>query len=32
VLALASRRLNVLWAMIRDNTSYELRPSITTAA
>nr|WSZ20640.1 IS110 family transposase [Streptomyces canus] len=32
VLALARRRLNVLWAMIRDNTSYELRPSITTAA
>lgn len=32
VLALARRRLNVLWAMIRDNTSYELRPSIATAA
>ncbi|MFM9700532.1 transposase [Streptomyces europaeiscabiei] len=32
VLALARRRLNVLWAMIRDNTSYELRPPIPTAA
>ncbi|WP_375256777.1 transposase [Streptomyces sp. MNP-20] len=32
VLALARRRLNVRWAMIRDNTSYEIRPSIPTAA
>ncbi|MGW6793669.1 IS110 family transposase [Streptomyces chartreusis] len=32
VLALARRRLNVLWAMIRDNTSYELRPPIPIAA
>ena len=32
VLALARRRLNVLWAMIRDHTSYELRPPIPAAA
>lgn len=30
--ALARRRLNVLWAMIRDHTSYELRDPIPTAA
>ncbi|GGV51408.1 IS110 family transposase [Streptomyces spectabilis] len=32
VLALARRRLNVLWAMIRDNTSYEIRPPMPAAA
>ncbi len=32
VLALARRRLNVLWAMIRDHTSYELRPPTAAAA
>ncbi|WP_409062484.1 hypothetical protein [Streptomyces sp. SYP-A7185] len=32
VLALARRRLNVLWAMIRDNTSYELRLPTPAAA
>lgn len=31
VLALARRRLNVLWAVIRDETSYEPRPSIAAA-
>lgn len=32
VLALARRRLNVLWAMNRDNTSYELRLLTPAAA
>jgi hypothetical protein len=32
VLALARRRLNVLWAMIRDQTSYEPRPSLAATA
>ncbi|MEN2423815.1 IS110 family transposase [Streptomyces rimosus] len=32
VLALARRRLDVLWAMIRDHTSYELRPPIPADA
>lgn len=32
VLALARRRLNVLWAMIRDNTSYEIRLPTPAAA
>lgn len=31
VLALARRRLNVLWAMIRDETSYEPRLPIPAA-
>lgn len=32
VLALSRRRLNVLWAMIRDQTSYEPRHSLTATA
>lgn len=31
VLALARRRLNVLWAMLRDDTSYQATPITTTA-
>jgi transposase len=31
VLALAHRRLNVLWAMLRDSTSYQPAPTATTA-
>ncbi len=32
VLALARRRLNVLWAMIRDHAPYELHPQLPTTA
>ncbi|MEU9064704.1 IS110 family transposase [Streptomyces sp. NPDC048430] len=32
LLALARRRLNVLWAMIRDGACYQAEPSVTTAA
>ena len=32
VLALARRRLNVLWAMIRDGECYHVSPSVTAAA
>jgi hypothetical protein len=31
VLALARRRLNVLWAMLRDNTPYQPTPSSAAA-
>ncbi|WP_328618943.1 IS110 family transposase [Streptomyces sp. NBC_00354] len=31
LLALARRRANVLWAMIRDGACYQLSPSVTTA-
>ncbi|WP_415926016.1 IS110 family transposase [Streptomyces sp. AK02-04a] len=32
LLALARRRANVLWAMIRDGACYEVLPTVTTAA
>ncbi|MFF3405210.1 transposase [Streptomyces sp. NPDC002742] len=32
LLALARRRANVLWAMLRDGTCYEVLPTVTTAA
>lgn len=32
VLALARRRVNVIWALIRDRRCYELAPPVTTAA
>ncbi|WP_385625202.1 IS110 family transposase (plasmid) [Streptomyces sp. P8-A8] len=32
VLALARRRVNVLWALIRDRRCYQVTPSVTTAA
>jgi transposase len=32
VLALARRRVNVLWALLRDNRSYEPIPPVPTAA
>ncbi|MGW7304037.1 IS110 family transposase [Streptomyces sp. NPDC054835] len=32
LLALARRRLNVLWAMIRDGACYQATPPVTTAA
>ncbi|MCX5107112.1 IS110 family transposase [Streptomyces sp. NBC_00378] len=32
VLALARRRVNVLWALIRDRRCYQVIPSVTTAA
>lgn len=32
LLALARRRLNVLWAMIRDGQCYQGSPSVTGAA
>lgn len=32
VLALARRRVNVLWALLRDNRAYQLTPPLTTAA
>jgi transposase len=31
VLALARRRVNVLWALIRDRRCYEVTPPVTTA-
>ncbi|TVT11350.1 IS110 family transposase, partial [Amycolatopsis bartoniae] len=31
VIALARRRLNVLWAMLRDNTQYHAEPAPLTA-
>ncbi len=31
LLALARRRANVLWAMIRDGECYEVLPTVTTA-
>ncbi|MZE55678.1 IS110 family transposase, partial [Streptomyces sp. SID5770] len=32
VLALARRRVNVLWALIRDRRCYEVTPAAITAA
>jgi hypothetical protein len=32
VLALARRRLNVLWALIRDNRTFEITPPLAIAA
>lgn len=32
VLALARRRVNVLWALIRDGRCYDVIPPVTTAA
>ncbi|WP_420918885.1 transposase [Streptomyces albus] len=32
VLALARRRVNVLWALIRDRRRYQVMPPVTTAA
>lgn len=32
VLALARRRVNVLWALIRDRRSYQVAPPVTVAA
>ncbi|MFB9839350.1 IS110 family transposase, partial [Actinoallomurus acaciae] len=32
VLALARRRVNVLWALLRDGRCYQLAPPVTAAA